>query len=188
MNKIQLLDVSLDHSYSSISVLFETVRYVSTKVSFLMFESFYFNFVQPAQTSYSTRLTVSEHLLVDINNDNRGQYMRIFYSSAYQSFTPSRTGSLFSIELFTGSSSFSFNLRVSVTNGDARSGTQLGSASLYVRSGNGQYYNFTFSPPIPVTAGRVYSFGMDCYSSGSCGIGYTETNPYPGGQILRRRL
>jgi hypothetical protein len=126
-------------------------------------------------------------LLVDINNDNRGQGIASVYSNAYQSFTPSRNGSLVSFELFTGEPYYGFTMTVIVTSGDARTGTTLGSASLYVRSAKGQYYNFTFEPPIPMTAGKLYSFGMNCVGVEGCFVGSTKTNMYPGGMYCTRR-
>eukprot|EP00043_Microstomoeca_roanoka_P015821 m.158745 g.158745 ORF g.158745 m.158745 type:complete len:1646 (-) comp16337_c1_seq1:113-5050(-) len=104
------------------------------------------------------------------------------HGDAWQSFRVSNDGPIGRVEMPIGQLYYDIPTTIRIREGQGAGGTQLGisSRTVYgVDSGSYPWVAFDFNPPAQVVAGRVYSLHITC--AGSCGAGYTTSNPYSAG-------
>lgn len=98
---------------------------------------------------------------------------------AWQSFTPSQTGSLTAIELYIGTTGGqNKTIPLTIYAGEGTTGSVLRQVTIVVTPAMG-FQNFAVSPPVALTSGQKYTYYVG--RSSSLQFGYSDNNPYAGG-------
>jgi hypothetical protein len=100
--------------------------------------------------------------------------------SAWQSFIPSQSGPLTSLDVYVGTTTgvTHGNVQLILYAGEGTGGTLLGQTTVTVQPTFG-FQHFSLAVPIAVTAGQTYTWYMGRYAS--LKFGYGSLNPYPNG-------